>query len=82
MRKTALLTGVAGVLLMAAPAFAQDGAPAQTPPAPAQAAPPAGEQVAPEQPATLTLQPGADVKGSDGAILGQLEGARNTETGQ
>ena len=82
MRKTALLTGVAGVLLMAAPAFAQDGAPAQTPPVPAQAAPPAGEQAAPEQPATLTLQPGADVKGSDGMVLGQLEGARNTETGQ
>jgi hypothetical protein len=77
MRKTALLTGVAGVLLMAAPAFAQDGTPAQTPPAP-----PAGEQAAPEQPATLTLQPGADVKGSDGTVLGQLEGARNTEAGQ
>lgn len=77
MRKTALLTGVAGVLLMAAPAFAQDGTPAQTPPAPAQAAPPAGEQ-----PATLTLQPGADVTGSDGTVLGQLEGARNTEAGQ
>ena len=87
MRKTALLTGVAGLFLMTAPAFAQDSTAPQTPPAPEQAAPPAGEQpateqAAPEQPATLTLQPGSDVKGSDGTVLGQLEGARNTETGQ
>lgn len=82
MRKTALLTGVAGLFLMTAPAFAQDSTAPQTPPAPAQAAPPAGEQPAAEQPATLTLQPGSDVKGSDGTVLGQLEGARNTESGQ
>ena len=82
MRKTALLTGVAGLFLMTAPAFAQDSTTAQTPPAPAQAAPPAAEQPATEQPATLTLQPGSDVKGSDGTVLGQLEGARNTEAGQ
>jgi len=94
MRKTALLTGVAGLFLMTAPAFAQDGTAPQTPPpatttppaaaqqAPAQppaAAPPAAEQ---QQPQSLTLQPGADVKGSDGTVLGQLEGARNSATGQ
>lgn len=77
MRKTALLTGVAGLLLMTAPAVAQDGmAPQTQEPAPAAAA---------EQPAaqpTLALQPGSDVKGSDGTVLGQLEGARNTEAGQ
>jgi hypothetical protein len=78
MRKTALLTGVAGLLLMSAPAFAQDGTAPQTQePAPAAAA----TQPAAEQP-TLTLQPGSDVKGSDGTVLGQLEGARNTEAGQ
>ncbi len=74
MRKTALLTGVAGLFLMTAPAFAQDAAAPQTPAAPAEAA--AG------QPATLTLQPGSNVKGADGTVLGQLEGARNTEAGQ
>ena len=83
MRKTALLTGVAGLLLMTAPAFAQDSTAPQTQdPAPA----PAAAQPAAEQPAaanpTLTLQPGSDVKGSDGTVLGQLEGARNTEAGQ
>ncbi|MGZ9100542.1 MAG: superoxide dismutase [Brevundimonas sp.] len=77
MRKTALLTGVAGLFLMTAPAFAQDSTAPQTPPAPAEAAAQAAEQ-----PQTLTLQPGSDVKGSDGAVLGQLEGARNTEAGQ
>ena len=78
MRKTALLTGVAGLFLMTAPAFAQDSTAPQTQePAPAAAA----AQPATEQP-TLTLQPGSDVKGSDGTLLGQLEGARNTEAGQ
>ena len=82
MRKTALLTGVAGLFLMTAPAFAQDStAPQAQEPAPAAAAQPAAEQPAAAQP-TLTLQPGADVKGSDGTVLGQLEGARNTEAGQ
>jgi hypothetical protein len=79
MRKTALLTGVAGLLLMTTPALAQDGMAAQPQdqPAAATAAAPAAEQ-----PQTLTLQPGSDVKGSDGAVLGQLEGARNSATGQ
>ena len=80
MRKTALLTGVAGLFLMTAPAFAQDSTAPQTQePAPAAAA--TAAQPAAEQP-TLTLQPGSDVKGSDGTVLGQLEGARNTEAGQ
>jgi hypothetical protein len=75
MRKTALLTGVAGLLLMTAPAFAQDSTAPQTPPAPATPAPA-------EQPQSLTLTPGADVKGTDGAVIGKLEGARNTPAGQ
>jgi hypothetical protein len=75
MRKTALLTGVAGLFLMTAPAFAQDGTAPQTQ-EPAAAAQPAAERP------TLSLQPGSDVKGSDGTVLGQLEGARKTEAGQ
>ena len=75
MRKTALLTGVAGLLLMTAPAFAQDGTAPQTP------APSSTPQDA-APPRSLTLQPGATVKGSDGAVLGQLEGARNGPGGQ
>ena len=72
MRKTALLTGVAGLLLMTAPAFAQDGtATPQTTPAPAEA----------EQPQALSLSPGQTVRGSDGAELGQLVGARNGPSG-
>ncbi|MGV8928489.1 MAG: superoxide dismutase [Brevundimonas sp.] len=77
MRKTALLTGVAGLFLMSAPAFAQDSTAPQTPPASAETAP-----VVAEQSQTLTLQPGSDVKGSDGTVLGQLEGARNGDAGQ
>lgn len=77
MRKTALLTGVTGLLLMTAPAFAQDSMAPQTPP------PFTGAAAGPvaERP-TLTLQPGSDVKGADGMVLGQLEGARNTGAGQ
>jgi len=75
MRKTALLTGVAGLLLMTAPAFAQDST--ATPQTPAPASPPAAEQSQ-----ALELQPGSDVKGSDGTVLGKLEGARNTPAGQ
>jgi hypothetical protein len=75
-RKTALLTGLAGLMLTAAPAaFAQD---ASTPPDSAQTPPPAA---APAQPA-LQLQPGSDVKGSDGAVLGKLEGARRNDAGE
>jgi len=72
MRKTAILTSVAGLFLLTAPAaFAQDPAP-QTPP------------TSPEASAsqTVSLQPGAMVKGSDGSTLGTLEGAQNGASGQ
>lgn len=73
MRKTALLlSGAAGLFLMTAPAFAQDSTAPQTPPAPTETA----------QPQTLSLNPGAVVKGTDGAELGTLEGARSTPAGQ
>jgi len=72
MRKTALLTGVAGLFLMTAPAFAQDSTAPQTP-----AAPPAAEQ-----PGRASVQPGQTVRGSDGAELGKLEGVRNVPGGQ
>ena len=75
MRKTALLTGVAGLFLMTAPAFAQDSTAPQTPPT-GQAA----ESAA--QPPQLTLQPGSVVRASTGAELGRLEGVRNGPTGQ
>lgn len=74
-RKTALLTGIAGLMLTAAPALAQEAtapATAQTPPAAA----------APSQPGTLSIQPGSDVKGSDGALLGKLEGVQNNAAGE
>lgn len=76
--KTALLTGIAGVMLMAGPALAQEAASGQMPPAETQTQPPAGP---PAQPGTLQLQPGSDVKGSDGATLGKLEGVRQNEAG-
>lgn len=73
MLKTALLSGAAGLLLMAAPAFAQDAA-TQTPP-------PAGEQPAERQ--TLQIAPGAKVRGGDGTELGAIENVRaNADGGQ
>ncbi len=75
MRKTALLTGVAGLFLLSAPAFAQDGTAPQTPPA----NPPSSTAEAPAQAPTLSLQPGMTVRGADGE-LGVLVGAR-TEAG-
>ncbi|MBK1970681.1 superoxide dismutase [Brevundimonas sp. 3P9-tot-E] len=72
-RKTALLTGIAGALFIAAPAFAQD-APQTPEPAPAEA--PAA------QPQSLTLTPGSTVKGSDGAEIGKLVGVQNGANGQ
>lgn len=71
MRKTALLTGVAGLFLMTAPAIAQEGTAPQTPPA---STPPAGAAQQTQAP-TLTLQPGMTVRGSDGD-LGVLVGSR------
>jgi hypothetical protein len=94
-RKTVLLTGIAGLMLTAAPALAQEApateqtaptqsAPAQSDPAPAESPATAPETAAPaaEQPGTLSLQPGSDVKGSDGAVLGKLEGVQNNAAGQ
>ena len=69
-RKTALLTGLAGVMFMSAPAMAQD------------ATAPAPQAAAPAQPAALQLTPGSDVTGGDGVILGKLEGARSVASGQ
>ncbi len=80
MRKTALLTGVAGLFLLTAPAFAQDSTAPQTPPAD-----PAAEQAADQpaaQPQQLTLQPGSVVRSADGAELGRLEGVRSGPGGQ
>lgn len=74
-RKTALLTGIAGAFLFAAPVLAQDATTPQTPePAPAEA--PAA------QPQSLTLTPGATVKSADGSELGKLVGAQNGASGQ
>ena len=62
-RKTTLLTAAAFLALGAAPALAQETPPADT----QNAAPPTAES-------SLTLQPGSEVKGSDGDVLGKLEG--------
>lgn len=74
-RKTALLTGIAGAFLIAAPVLAQDATTPQTPePAPVEAAP--------AQPQSLSLTPGATVKSADGSELGKLVGAQNGASGQ
>ncbi len=78
-RKTALLTSIAGLMLTAAPALAQE---AMTPPAPTTTQTQPAPTPTPAQPATLQLQPGSDVKGSDGIVLGKLEGARNNDAGE
>lgn len=66
-RKTVLLAGVAAALLTAAPALAQD-APAPTAEAQTQG--------------SIQLQPGSNVKGSDGAVLGTLEGVQSNAAGE
>ena len=68
--KTAFLAGAAAVLMTSAPALAQD--------APASASPEASAA----QPQSLTLTPGATVKGSDGAENGRLVGVQNNATGE
>ena len=73
--KTALLTGAAVLMLSAAPALAQDQ---MTPPAPETQAP----TPAPAAPGTMQIQPGSDVKGSDGAVLGKLEGVQTVAGAQ
>ena len=67
-RKTLLLSGIAGLMMTAAPALAQDASSTQTPPAAASSG-------------TLSLQPGSDVKGSDGSVLGKLEGVQTNAAG-
>ena len=68
-RKTILLAGVTAALLTAAPAFAQDAPAAPTAPA-AQAQ------------GSIQLQPGSSVKGSDGTVLGTLEGVQSNAAGE
>lgn len=74
-RKTALLTGIAGAFLIAAPVFAQDATTPQTPE-------PATAEAAAAQPQSLTLTPGTVVKSADGSELGKLVGAQNGPSGQ
>lgn len=74
-RKTALLTGIAGAFLIAAPALAQDATTPQTPE-------PATAEAAAAQPQSLTLTPGTVVKSADGSELGKLVGAQNGPSGQ
>lgn len=71
-RKTVLLAGVTAAFLTAAPALAQDA----MAPAAAQTAPTAQAQ------GSLQLQPGSSVTGSDGTILGTLEGVRSNAAGE
>lgn len=73
-RKTALLSGVAGALLFAAPALAQDV------PADPMAQDPIEQPAAPEQ--SGSVAPGAEVRAADGANLGVLEGAGLDASGQ
>lgn len=76
-RKTALLTGVAGALMFAAPAFAQE-VPTEDP----MTAQPPMEQPAAEPEASGSVAPGAEVRAADGASLGILEGAGVDASGQ
>jgi len=69
--KTALLAGAAAAFLTAAPALAQEAAPAAQDPAAAPAA---------AQP-SLSLTPGTTVQGPDGE-LGKLEGVQNNAEGR
>lgn len=70
-RSNALLAGLAGAFVFAAPALAQD---AQDP------TPPAAEQAS--RPSSLTLTPGAAVKSKDGTELGKLVGVQAGASGQ
>jgi hypothetical protein len=74
-RKTALLTGIAGAFLFAAPVLAQDATTSQTPE-------PAAAEATAAQPQSLTLTPGSTVKSADGSELGKLVGAQNGASGQ
>ena len=74
-RKTALLTGIAGAFLFAAPVLAQDATTSQTPE-------PAAAEATAAQPQSLTLTPGSTVKSADGSELGKLVGAQAGASGQ
>lgn len=67
--KTALLAGAAAAFMTAAPALAQDAAPAPT-----------GAPAAPAQ-QSLSLTPGSSVSGPDGE-LGKLEGVQTNAEGK
>ena len=67
--KTALLAGAAAAFMTAAPALAQDAAPAPT-----------GATAAPAQ-QSLSLTPGSSVSGPDGE-LGKLEGVQTNAEGK
>ncbi len=70
-RKTALLAGVACALAISTPAFAQDAV-----------IPPAGETPGAQPDGNqLALQPGAEVAGTDGVVLGRLDGAGQAADG-
>lgn len=73
-RKTVLLAGVTAALFTAAPSLAQDA------PAPAQTDPSAQAQA--QSQGSIQLQPGSSVKGSDGAVLGVLEGVQSNAAGE
>jgi hypothetical protein len=77
-RKTALMAGVAGALMMAAPALSQETIqdPATDPMT--QTEPMTEAEVEAE----ASVAPGAEVKASDGASLGILEGAGVDAAGQ
>lgn len=92
MIRNTLLMAAAATALMTAPALAQEAmgqtAPSQTPPsstgssAPSSAQTPSATTPAPAPSGSIQLQPGASVKGSDGATLGTLEGVRNNDAGE
>lgn len=73
-RKTTLLSGIAGALLFAAPALAQEAAQDAAAPVPAT------QEAA--QPQSLTLLPGTAVKSADGTEIGKLVGVQNGASGQ
>lgn len=79
-RKTALLTGVAGALMFAAPAFAQDMT--QDPATDPMTQPPAAAEAEATAEQSGSVAPGAQVTSSDGASLGILEGAGVDASGQ
>ena len=70
MRTRAFVSGLTGLLLLSTPVLAQ------TPPGPPPALP---TQV--ETPEPITIEPGARIRSSDGAVLGQFFGWRTNPAG-